>query len=284
MPKSGQPRKEVTARLLASAKMGITDSMIQIAEIHIENRDYKEAIFWFSEVVRTLGSNHNERWKIAVNKLGSIMHSQKNLTQARQFFEKAAVEGYAPAQFNAGVIAQADGRLEDALHWFEAAARSKHKDALKKVEELRGLVPKSKSTSESTPKQETKPKPPKPRPKERLIRNWQDAEQVAQEWMVYFGFTDAKQTGGSSDEGIDIRSSRAVAQVKFHGSNTPRTVIQLLHSALTKEKKIGICFSLGYRSTAIDFANEQKIALFQFDLQGVPTPINSIARQIMNGA
>ena len=92
--------------------MGITDSMMQIAEIHKDNRDYKEAIFWFSEVVRTLGSNHNERWKLAVNKLGSIMHSQKNLTQARQFFEKAAVEGYAPAQFNAGVIAQAEGRLE----------------------------------------------------------------------------------------------------------------------------------------------------------------------------
>jgi len=209
---------------------------------------------------------------------------KKNMTQARQFFEKAAAEGFPPAQFNAGLIAQSQGRLEDALHWFEAAAGAKHKDAPKKVVELRALLPKSKPRSDSSHRQESKPKPPRPRPKERLIRNWQDAEKVAQEWMIYFGFTDAKQTGGSSDEGIDIRSSRAVAQVKFHGSNTPRTVIQLLHSALTKEKKMGICFSLGYRSTAIEFANEQKFALFQFDLQGVPTPINSIARQIMNGA
>lgn len=77
MPKRGEPKKEITARLLASAKMGITDSMMQIAEIHKENQNYKEAIFWFSEVVRALGNNRNDRWKLAVNKLGSIMHTQK---------------------------------------------------------------------------------------------------------------------------------------------------------------------------------------------------------------
>lgn len=70
MPKSNEPKKEVSARLLASAKMGVSESMMQVAEIYKGNQEYKEAIFWFSEVVKALGPKRTERWKLAVNKLG----------------------------------------------------------------------------------------------------------------------------------------------------------------------------------------------------------------------
>jgi tetratricopeptide (TPR) repeat protein len=281
MPKSNEPKKEVSARLLASAKMGVSESMMRVAEIYKENQEFKEAIFWFSEVVKALGTKRTERWKLAVNKLGSIAFEQKNLIQARQFFEKAASEGFWPAQFNAGLVAQRENRLQDALGWFEAAAKSGHPGAIAKVEELKKVVHTSKTTPRSEPS-----KPPhqvRPKPKDRLIRKWDDAELVALEWMIYFGFTDAKKTKGGSDEGVDLRSIKAVAQVKFQGAHTPRTDIQLLHSAMTREKKLGIFFSLGYRRTAIDFANSQEIALFEFDLQGTPTPINASAREIDRG-
>jgi hypothetical protein len=119
-----------------------------------------------------------------------------------------------------------------------------------------------------------------PRPVERLLRNPRDAELVAVEWMRYWGFRDARATSVGADEGIDVMSEGAVAQVKAHMIPTGRPDLQNLAGIAAVEGKEGIFFSLnGYSAQAIEWGTKAKIALFTFDLQGVPEAANSIARE-----
>ncbi|MFC8678056.1 restriction endonuclease [Streptomyces griseorubiginosus] len=123
------------------------------------------------------------------------------------------------------------------------------------------------------------------RPEGRLIRTARDAELVAVDWMRYLGFTDASATPVGADEGIDVLAARAVAQVKMEGSPTSRPVVQQLHGVASAQKKKAVFFSLaGYTPPAFDWASRHDIALFQYDLQGTPTPINPPAQQLIQTA
>jgi hypothetical protein len=46
------------------------------------------------------------------------------------------------------------------------------------------------------------------------IESWQDAELNAAAWMRYWGYGDAAVTRSGSDDGIDVTSELALAQVK----------------------------------------------------------------------
>ena len=121
-----------------------------------------------------------------------------------------------------------------------------------------------------------------PRPEPRLIRNPRDAELTAEAWMRYFGFDDAGVTRVGADEGIDVDSSRAVAQVKAHMVPVGRPDVQNLAGVAAAEKKMGIFFALnGYTPQAIAWADRADIALFAFDLQGEPEAMNVHARRLM---
>ena len=63
------------------------------------------------------------------------------------------------------------------------------------------------------------------RPPPRLVRSPQDAEDAAADWMRYLGFPDACRTPDGADGGIDVTSSRGVAQVKLEGKPTGRPSI-----------------------------------------------------------
>lgn len=124
-----------------------------------------------------------------------------------------------------------------------------------------------------------------PRPKRRLIRNPHDAEIVAAEWMRWMGFTDAEVSPVGPDEGIDVISPTAVAQVKMKGAPTPIEDIQRHFGVATAaRKKRSLFFSLGgYTAQAERWATKNGIALFGFDLQGVPEPQNDLPRGLFSG-
>ena len=241
---------------------------------------HAEASRLYQAVIKELGENHNEVWKVAVNNLGNLIFLKGDLKQAKSFYELAADNGLMKAMFNAGYINELLKMNSEALSWYKKAAAKGHKSAPLKVAELEKKVKvsatSSSSSSNSQPKKQTRTKP-----QLRLIRTPRDAELVARDWMIYFGFEDAKATPIGSDHGIDVTSSRAIAQVKLKGSKTPRSDIQLLHSNTVTFGKRGLFFSAsGYAQPAIQFANEVRIALFIYDRQGEPQAVNETARYI----
>jgi hypothetical protein len=125
------------------------------------------------------------------------------------------------------------------------------------------------------------PKAPRARskPKSVLIRSPRDAELIAVEWMRYWGFTDAIATPVGADEGIDVTSERAIAQVKAHMVPIGRPEIQNLAGVASVERKLAMFFALnGYTAQAVQWADKAKVALFTFDLQGRPEAVNETAR------
>lgn len=125
----------------------------------------------------------------------------------------------------------------------------------------------------------------RPMPEPSLIRNPRDAELVAVEWMRFWGFDDAKATPVGADEGIDVVSETAVAQVKAHMVPIGRPDLQNLAGVAAVEGKTALFFALnGYTAQAIQWADRAKMALFTFDLQGAPEPVNNIAREYQTGS
>lgn len=121
------------------------------------------------------------------------------------------------------------------------------------------------------------------RPARRLLRSYRDAEQAAAEWMTYLGFGLAYRTPDGADGGLDVIAARGVAQVKMEALPTGRPVIQQLHGCAVVEKKAGVVFSLaGFTLDAIAWADRADLALFQFDLQGDPEPMNHTARSLIS--
>jgi hypothetical protein len=113
------------------------------------------------------------------------------------------------------------------------------------------------------------------RPTRRLIRTPREAELVVAEWLSYLGFGQAHVTPIGADEGIDVLTDSAVAHVKMDGIQTSRRVVQGLFGVAAAEGKQGLFFSLGgYTAQAVDWATRVGIPLFQFDLQGEPSPVN----------
>lgn len=271
---------------LMNARAGNATAMNKIASESMKARDYKTAIYWYSKMIKKFDSNQNQFWQVAVNNLGNIMYRLGEIEQAKSFYEQGANAHNVTSTYNLGKIAEEQKKLKDAIYWYELATDRGHKNAgtrmhalkleLKKLETKVSPKPAQTTTSSSNFKRE--------KPRERLLKNWEDAEKVARDWMEYFGFSDAKcNPKKGSDGGIDIHSSKAIAQVKFHGSKTPRPELERLHSAMLITRKTGLFFSLsGYGKPAIEFANSQGIALFEFNLQGVPTPVNANAMKLAN--
>lgn len=122
-------------------------------------------------------------------------------------------------------------------------------------------------------------------PSERLIRSPHDAELTAADWMRHWGFSDAAATPVGADEGIDVNSSDAVAQVKALMVPVGRPDLQNLAGVAAVEGKKALFFALcGYTSQAISWAEKAEIALFRFDLQGRPEAVNALAASYLAGS
>jgi hypothetical protein len=113
------------------------------------------------------------------------------------------------------------------------------------------------------------------------IENWEDAENFAVKYMRWLGFTDAKKTRAGSDEGKDVESSKAVAQVKDMGTGVSRPMLQQLFGVAAAEKKTPVFFARSYAKTAKEWGQQHGMALFQFSIRGDVKAVSTKAEQIL---
>ena len=116
-----------------------------------------------------------------------------------------------------------------------------------------------------------------------LVANWQDAQRNASRWMRAWGFWDAIATSPGTDRGIDIRASGAIGQVMFQAAGVEREALHELVGATADSSQDQLFFFTGtyYSRAAIAYADQCRIALFTYDLDGSMTPQNSIARLVI---
>jgi pyruvate/2-oxoglutarate dehydrogenase complex dihydrolipoamide acyltransferase (E2) component len=117
----------------------------------------------------------------------------------------------------------------------------------------------------------------------RLIRTAVDAEIAAADFMRAIGFAGAKRTPSGADGGIDVIAAGVVAQVKTHMKPIGRPDLQRLCGAA--KGRTMLFFSLeGYTPEALKWGDLEGMALFRFDLQGEPSPINRAAKALVAAA
>lgn len=122
------------------------------------------------------------------------------------------------------------------------------------------------------------------KPSPRGIQDWKVAEENATAWMRYWGFQDACVTGPGTDAGVDVRSARALAQVKFQGNAVGRPAVQNLVGARGPQHSKALLFfsNAGYAATAVDEANRSGVALFRYDVAtGEMATANSAALRLI---
>lgn len=106
----------------------------------------------------------------------------------------------------------------------------------------------------------------------------QQAEFLAALWMRYLGELDAKVSQATRDGGIDVESSRFVAEVKHHMIPIGPKSVRALAGVAFAEKKGAAFFSLnGYTKDALKFGRNAGVIMFTYDpekgeLQGA-TPL-----------
>ncbi|AQP44650.1 hypothetical protein RPIT_07365 [Tessaracoccus flavus] len=108
------------------------------------------------------------------------------------------------------------------------------------------------------------------------------AEHLAAYWMRTLGAVDAEVTRFRGDGGVDVTSSRYIAQVKHFSSNVGVAPIRELSGVVRLDGRRGLFFTTaGYSSGAIEFANASGIALFVMDwANGRLMAVNDIARAL----
>lgn len=126
-------------------------------------------------------------------------------------------------------------------------------------------------------------RPVRPKPGPMRIRTPADAEEAAARWIRYWGVDDALVTSAGADGGKDVDSREVVAQVKAHANPIGRPDIQNLYGVARAEGKTPLFFSLSdYTRQALDWADRVGVALFLFDLEAVPEPVNLTARRFIH--
>ncbi|WP_249645573.1 restriction endonuclease [Nocardia sputi] len=115
------------------------------------------------------------------------------------------------------------------------------------------------------------------------VPSFEAAENSAAQHMRALGFPDAKVTPRGADGGIDVTSSRAIAQVKWHISPTGRPDVQKLYGARGRRHHLEMLFfsASGYTAQAVECANELKVALFTIDQNNGLIPRNKPAQTMM---
>jgi hypothetical protein len=100
--------------------------------------------------------------------------------------------------------------------------------------------------------------------------------------MRHWGYEDARAHPGGADGGVDVRSARALGQVKYQGSAVGRPELQRLFGARGRATDKQLLFFTGssYAGTAIEYAAENGVALFVYGLDGSMTAVNAPARRI----
>lgn len=116
-----------------------------------------------------------------------------------------------------------------------------------------------------------------------LVATPKDAELNAAAVMRSWGYLDAVSPEHGADGGIDVRSSKALAQVKFRSSKAGRPEIQNLIGARESDTTKLLMFfdHKGYSPQAVQYADHMGVGLFVYDLQGNVKAVNQAGRRMM---
>jgi hypothetical protein len=100
--------------------------------------------------------------------------------------------------------------------------------------------------------------------------------------MKGLGFADAAVTAAGNDGGVDVRSERAVAQVKYYAqAPVGAPAVQQLRGA-AYDRQWAIFYSLSaYTAAAHEFAESAGVALFSYDVAGIVNALNGPARSLV---
>ncbi|MGQ1798097.1 restriction endonuclease [Kocuria oceani] len=101
------------------------------------------------------------------------------------------------------------------------------------------------------------------------LSSWQQAELSARDWMRRNGYSDAQVTTGGADGGIDVTSSRAIAQVKHQRKPVGAAKIRELKGtaayATHQGRSVLFFATYGYSPQAIAAGADLGVQLYQFD-------------------
>lgn len=115
-----------------------------------------------------------------------------------------------------------------------------------------------------------------------FIDNPHAAEINAERAFKNWGFNDAIATTGGADGGIDVRSSRALAQVKWKGGVTGSPDVQRLMGARGNGTQQLFFFAAsGYSDQAVKYADEVGMMLMTYDPLGAVEGVNQPAKQFL---
>jgi tetratricopeptide (TPR) repeat protein len=249
-------RRERKSLLLDQAKAGSVKALGQLAKLCKDSGDFASAIKYYKQIIDKGGRNAIS----ASNNIGSIFYQQNKRQEAFHYFKYAADNGLTLAKKNIGILFEENEQYAEAISWYEIAAREGDTFAQERMKQLRN------------------------RPRPTYIHSWQAAEQMAQTWMFFFGYYDARVTQAGSDGGVDVVSSEAIAQVKFEQSRTGRPKLQELTGEAVTSGKKAFFFSLsGYTKNAVEWAESSPagLALFQYDHEGMVSAVNSEAKAVL---
>lgn len=98
--------------------------------------------------------------------------------------------------------------------------------------------------------------------------------------MRSLGYESVMVTHDGADEGLDVVSSGAAAQVKHYAVSIGSDKVRE-HAGSAEAFPARLFYSLsGYTAKAVAAADERKIALFQYDMDGSVAAINPAARTV----
>jgi hypothetical protein len=109
------------------------------------------------------------------------------------------------------------------------------------------------------------------------VSTWQEAEALAAQHMRSIGFPDAVVTGAGTDGGVDVISSAAIAQVKFHAVPVGSPDVQRLKGAAHEHETALFYSASGYTEAAKLFADKAGIALFVIGPWSQVAAVNNFA-------
>ncbi len=113
-----------------------------------------------------------------------------------------------------------------------------------------------------------------------------EAEECAAWHLRQLGFDDAQLTPASADGGVDVRSSRILAEVKQLTAVVGRPLLQRLVGARGAQHHLALAFysASGYSPHAVAYAEEMAIALFTYSVRGEVAAVNGHARELVRAA
>lgn len=221
---------------LPSLKMTSID---QLATDPRLSQSLNTQILRFRELKASTGTKATERFVFNPNPQPPESPSQVALTNQREVLQKELRSVERERTAVKKKIAARAGKLAEL------------QDEVEKLSALSGL------------QESTQSKPP-----QRVITQWQDAEILAKDFLVWLGHHDAHLTGNGADGGTDVEGREFVAQVKMHNKPTGRPDVQQLFGIAAAEKKVPIFFAMAFTADAQEWASKVGMEMYRFTRSG----------------